>query len=119
MFLVVVIMHNPHHTHNLLRAWEHAGVPGATILDSKGAHRVMKGIRDDLPILGGLEDFETKQERRNRLIFSIVPNQEMIDIMREASQEVIGSFGQENTGLFFVVPIVEAVGRSINYKRGE
>jgi hypothetical protein len=110
MYLIVLVIDNPYHCGNLLRAWEHAGVPGATIIESRGLSRALKGFRDDLPLMPTIDDLMQKSEHRHRTIFSVVSDRETIERVKVVSQKIIGSFEDEHTGFFFVVPVSEALG---------
>jgi hypothetical protein len=110
MYLIVLVIDNPYHCGSLLKAWEAAGVPGATILESRGLSRSLKGIRDDLPLLPNLNDVMHKEEHRHRTVFSVVRDREVVERVKKVSQDIIGPFDQEHTGFFFVVPVSEALG---------
>ena len=110
MFLIVLVIDNPYHCTNLLHEWEKAGVPGATILESRGLSRALSGLRDDLPLMPNIDDIMQKDEHQHRTVFSVVRNQETVERVKQVTQQVIGPFEQENTGFFFVVPVVEVYG---------
>ena len=51
-YLVVFVLDDPDRCRDILDAWEAAGAPGVTILDSSGLGRVRRaGIRDDIPLM--------------------------------------------------------------------
>lgn len=110
MYLIVLVIDNPYHSGDLLRAWELAGVPGATILESRGMSRALKALRDDLPLLPNMDDLLLKDKHRNRTVFSVVRDLETIERVKTVSQSIIGKFEDEHTGFFFVVPVTEALG---------
>ena len=55
MYLIVLVINDPYHCKDLLRSWKEAGVPGATIIESLGLQRALKGIRDSLPLMPALD----------------------------------------------------------------
>ncbi len=111
MFLIVLVVNDPYHCKGLLSAWKEAGVPGATIIESLGLQRALKGVvRDNLPLLPTLEDFEVGEESRNRTMFSVVLDQETVERVRKATEAKLGSLEAEGTGFMFVVPVSEAFG---------
>ena len=113
MFLVVLIVNDPYHCKNLLKSWKEAGVPGATIIESLGLQRALKGtIRDSLPLMPTLEDIEMSEESRNRTVFSVVPDQETVNRVRAATEACLGPLEKENTGFMFVVPVSEIYGQN-------
>jgi hypothetical protein len=111
MFLIVLVVNDPHHCKELLNAWKEAGVPGATIIETLGLQRALKGvIRDNLPLLPSLEDIESGEESRNRTLFSVVLDQETVERVRKGTEAVLGCLECEDTGFMFVVPVSEAFG---------
>lgn len=111
MFLIVLVVNDPFHCKRLLYAWKEVGVPGATIIESLGLQRALKGVlRDNLPLLPTLMDIESGEESHNRTMFSVVPDQEAVDRVRMATEALLGSLEAEDTGFMFVVPVSEAFG---------
>ena len=111
MFLIVLVMNDPYHCKELLSAWKAAGVPGATIIETMGLQRALKGVvRDNLPLLPSLADIESVEETRNRTIFSVVPDQEIVERVRKATEALLGSLEAEGTGFMFVVPVSDVFG---------
>lgn len=111
MYLVVLIVDNPDDCGQILHAWENSGVRGATILESTGLGRFKQSIkRDDLPIMPSLRGLFQQEEVRHRTVFSVVEEDSQIDVLLSATESVIGSLENENTGFLFVVPVVRAYG---------
>jgi nitrogen regulatory protein PII len=110
MFLIVLVINDPYFCNDLLEAWRVAGVPGATILESRGLGRVLKGARDDIPLMPSLDDLVSKEELRHRTVFSVVWDKETIERVKDVTQQVIGRFEDDNTGFFFVVDVLEVHG---------
>ena len=110
MFLIVLVVNDPYHCKNLLKSWKEAGVPGATIIESIGLQRALKGIRDNLPLMPTLEDIETGEESRNRTIFSVVRDQDTVNRVKVATEGCLGPLEKEDTGFMFVVPVSEIYG---------
>jgi hypothetical protein len=50
------------------------------------------------------------EEIRHRLLFSVVDDEALVDRMEKAAEEVIGRLDDHDTGFFFVVPVIKAVG---------
>ena len=110
MYLIVLVINDPYYCNDLLEGWRAAGVPGATILESRGLGRALRGARDDIPLMPSMSDLVSKDELRHRTIFSVVWSRETIERVKEITQKVIGKFEEDNTGFFFVVDVVEAHG---------
>lgn len=110
-FLVVMIIDNPDDCPQVLEAWRQAGASGATILESSGMGRLMgAGLRDDLPLIPNLSAFLGQREEPSQTIFSVVAEQATVDAMIAAAQAIIGDLNQPNTGILFVLPVLQAYG---------
>lgn len=110
MYLIILVIDNPYFCGDVLLAWHQAGVPGATILESHGLGRALTGARDDLPLLPSLDDLVQRDEQRHRTVFAVVPDRDIIARVKQATENVIGRFDDPNTGILFVVPVLEAYG---------
>jgi len=109
--LVVLVLDDPDRCRDVLDAWETAGAPGVTILDSTGLGRVRRlGIRDDVPLMPSLSDLFRRQEGHHRTLFSVVRDQSQVDAIVQATQAVIGELNRRDTGLLFVVPVGQVYG---------
>ena len=112
-YLVVLIVDKPENCPEILDAWEEMGVPGVTILESTGLGRLRRGgLLDDLPLMPSLRDILEAREIPHRTLFSVVPDQEMVDQMIAVVQRVIGDLDEPDTGILFVTPVLQAMGLS-------
>lgn len=110
-FLVVTIVDDPGNCPTILDAWEALGVSGVTILESSGLGHLRKlGMREDMPLLPSLSDFLQQDEIPHRTLLSVVKDQEMVDKMIKAVQDIAGDLDQPNSGFLFVVPVLQAIG---------
>ena len=70
--LVVLVLDDPDQCRDVLDAWEAAGAPGVTILDSSGLGRVRRAtLRDDVPLMPSLSDLLRREEDHHRTLFSL------------------------------------------------
>jgi len=110
-YLVLLVLDNPDHGHDILEAWDAAGANGVTILESTGLGRVRRaGIRDDLPLMPSLGDLLRGDEIHHRTLFSVVETEEQADAIIEATQRIIGDLSNPHTGLAFVVQLHKVYG---------
>ncbi|MFC2063600.1 P-II family nitrogen regulator [Chloroflexota bacterium] len=110
-YLVVFVLDSPDLCQDVLDAWETAGVKGITILESTGIGRVRKsGIRDDLSLMPSLSDLFRSTETHNRTLFSIVDDIETAHALVDAIQNTVGDLDEPDSGLLFIVPLVEVYG---------
>ena len=110
-YLVVLVLDDPDKCSDILDAWEAAGANGITILESTGLGRVRRAVlRDDLPLMPSLQDLLRREESSHRTLFSVVEGQDKVDALVRATQTIIGDLSQPDTGLFFVVPLLQVFG---------
>jgi len=110
-YLVVFVLDNPDLCQDILDGWEKAGAKGITILESTGIGRIRQaGIRDNLPLMPSLSDLFRSIETHNRTLFSVVDDLETAHGLVEAAQCAVGGLEQPNTGLLFVMPLLEVYG---------
>jgi nitrogen regulatory protein PII len=108
--LLVFVLDNLEQCSQVLEAWEGAGAPGITILESTGLGRLRRIMRDDLPLLPSLRDLLAAQELHHRTLFSVIEDETTLERVIAATQRVIGDFTRHHTGLLFVVPVTRVLG---------
>lgn len=110
--MVIMVLNNPDHCMLLLEAWEAAGAPGITILESTGLVRMRRtGARDDVPLIPSLSDFLRGKETHHRTIFSVVDDEAQAQALIQATRrafERIDKNKMESSGVLFVMPVTEA-----------
>ncbi len=110
--LIVVVVTDMQICHDVIHLWEEAGVPGATILDSMGMRHLQRrhAHRDDLPLMPSLRSMLEQEEYNHRTVFSVVPDGFDLDDLIRRTEELVGDFEAEHTGLIFVVPVLQVRG---------
>jgi len=109
--LLVFVLDNADQYPAILEAWESAGVPGVTILDSAGVgHIRAHALRDDLPLMPSLRDLVPGREVNHRTLFSVIEDETVLRRVIAATQAVVGDFSRHHTGLLFVVPVTQVLG---------
>jgi nitrogen regulatory protein PII len=110
-FVVVCVVDDPEKCRLVLDAWDQAGAPGATVLESSGMERIRQaGLRDDLPLLPSLNDLMEQEEEHHRTLFSVIESQELVDRLVEGVRSVIGDLDEDHTGFLFVLPVIQVWG---------
>lgn len=112
MYFVLFVLHNTDLLEDLINAWQNEGVRGATILFSTGLGRLQQkqGGRDDIPLMPSLDDFYEMPEMLSRTIFTVVKDESMIGKLLHVTQQVVGDLDNDDTGMFLVLPVVQAYG---------
>lgn len=108
--LVVLVLDNLLQFPHVLKAWEEAGASGVTVVESTGIKRVLRAMRDDLPLMPSLRDIMAGSELHHRTLFSVIDSQETLDRVVAATARVVGSFDEPHSGLLFVVPVSLVLG---------
>ena len=108
--LLVLVIDDLEVEPDILQAWEEAGVPGVTVLDSQGSRREDEGDRDDLPLIVSLRTVLSAEESNNRTLFSVIDDDAVLERAIQAAQRIIGDFRRRHTGIMFVVPVSRAWG---------
>jgi len=116
--LLVFVLDDEALLNDVLHAWEKAGAPGATVLESTGLRRVTDLFgRDDLPLLPSLRELAEKENCTHRTIFTVLDADALVDKVIAATESVVGDLSQPHTGILFVVPVVRVVGGQMSQKR--
>jgi len=115
MYLILFVLDDPDKLRELLDAWEKAGTGGATILVSTGMQRVRSNaIRDDIPLIPGVDDLYKRIEEHHRTLFTIVKDDEVLQKVVAATEKVVGSLNEPNTGILVVLPTAQVYGLEKN-----
>lgn len=112
MYLILFVLHDTNNLEAVLNAWDEAGVSGVTILPSTGLGRLRQStaLRDDIPLIPRLEDILCHEEQLNRTIFTMVEDDETVNRVVRATENIIGNLNKPNTGILAVLPIVKVFG---------
>ena len=108
--LLVLVMDDVEKVHDVLQVWEQVGMPGVTMLDSIGSKRLVDMGRDDLPLLVSLRAMLEGQEMPNRVIFSVVDDEVVLEKAIVETERIVGDFHKNHTGIMFVMPVARAWG---------
>jgi nitrogen regulatory protein P-II 1 len=109
--LLVLVLDQLEKFPDVLKAWEEAGVPGVTILDSVGSRRLQGYSRlDDLPLMPSLRSLAVGEEIHNRTLLAVIEDDAVLERAIAAAEKVVGDFAQPDTGILFVMPVSRAWG---------
>jgi len=93
-------------------AWEAAGAPGVTLIESYGLHHLReKGKSLEIPLFVSLARVMRQIEETNQTIFSVVDDH-LVDTMIDAACRVLGteSLDMEGSGVAFVLDVDRIIG---------
>jgi len=109
VYLLVMVLDDAQRLDDVLRAWMQAGVPGITILESTGIHRVLTRHRAQPAYMGFGQMFGSGRVGHNTLL-AVIDAMETAEAAVAATEEVVGTLDRPDTGLVFVVPIARTWG---------
>ncbi len=91
----------------LLTAWREIGVPGATILESAGAHRA-EGWLERAGLAGLAHLFEADEVRRRTVMAAV--SDELAGLAIAEAERVVGGFDRPNSGILIALPVLQVLG---------
>lgn len=106
--LLVVILHNLDLLPELLEAWKKVGIPGTTLLSSQGGYQAVNQLQR-----GGLANLLSIMEQASpnqRMILSLIDNNETLSIAISEAERVVGGFDRPNSGILFTMEVGDALG---------
>lgn len=108
--LVVMVLHDLDHFDAVMAAWRGAGAPAITILDSVGSRELKsQAARDDLPLMPTIRDLLQAEDAPRKTLFSLVEDQ-YVDAVIRATEEIVGDMSQADKGILFVLPASRVAG---------
>ncbi|MFQ5398172.1 MAG: P-II family nitrogen regulator [Anaerolineae bacterium] len=109
-YMILLVLDNLEQCPSVLDAWEAAGAPGVTILESTGLARMKSGIRDDLPLMPSITSLLKGREEHHRTLFTVVQDEAQVDQIIETTQAITGDLENAHNGVLFVLPVTRVVG---------
>lgn len=101
MYMIMFVLDNPDQLEVVLRAWEQAGISGATIMESTGFHRLRQRA---LPMRYFFPRAQSIEEGHLTL-FVIVKTEEAVQRCLAATEKIVGDLNQPHTGVFAAWPL--------------
>lgn len=101
MKLLFVVVNREEHLESILSAFVELGVKGATIIDTVGMGRV---LAHDIPIFAGLRYMFESPRPYNKTIFTVIED-ELVEPVVNAIEEVCGPLDAPGTGIVFTTPV--------------
>ncbi len=109
--LLIVILSHLEQVPQLMQAWEKAGVPGVTIVDSVGGFRARRWLeRSGLPLPAALRGLFQAEEVRGRILLAAIDDETILEHAVAEAKQVTGGFDQPHGGLLLVLPVSLSLG---------
>lgn len=107
MELLVCVINKPELLDDVLAGFLEVGIPGCTVIDSKGMGKI---VSQDIPIFSGFKGLFPGVRESNFTIFSLIKEKETLENAIRVVQAVYGDFEQPSSGILFTVPVSRVVG---------
>lgn len=122
-YFVMLVLHDVSRLHEVMLAWEDAGVSGVTVIATSGLGRIKHStaLREDLPLIPNLSDLLNGQHEElfNRTMFSIVESDALVDKVVEATERVLGDLNKPRNGIIAVFPLARVHGMRPPWQPGD
>jgi len=105
MYMVMMVLDDEKHLISLLDAWVAAGVSGATVFESMGAHRI-RACRARLHARFDFAHLADECEEEGHLtLFAIVPDEAAVQACLAGAERVVGDLDKPDTGVLAAWPL--------------
>jgi len=108
MYMLIMVLDDTARLGDVLRAWEEAGVPGVTILESTGLARALE--KAPARVAGSLVPDAARFGHQT--LFAVVDDIDVAARVADHVQAILGDLNNPNTGILFLVPVLAAWGLS-------
>jgi len=117
MKLVILITAEIEQGLQIAQAWQDLGAPGVTIVRSYGLRALQNEVergavelpRMTVSITSAIASIIDQVQKRTELILSVAED-ELVEDMIQAGQQVLGDLEAADTGVIFVLPVERALG---------
>ncbi|MBK9054628.1 MAG: hypothetical protein IPL78_28095 [Chloroflexi bacterium] len=110
MYMLWLVLDDSAKLNEVLAAWDEAGAPGITILESTGLNRVLTRLGASAAFAGFGAMFGSGQIGHHTL-FTIIPDLDLAQTIITATEAVLGSLKEPNTGIAFALPVAQTWGK--------
>jgi hypothetical protein len=116
--LVVLITSRIEKSLEVAEAWQAAGAPGVTLIDSHGLRKLQEKSRDlELPLFVSMESVMRQLEVTSQTILSVVNDHEA-DGLIKAAEAILGDLHEPDAGIIFVMDVERVVGMAYHGREG-
>lgn len=107
MHLLVCVVNNTALVNDIIGGFVRIGVTGATVIDSHGTATI---AAEQIPVLTGFRHLVQSNRQPNRTIFSVIKDEQTLDLAMEVVEDVCGGLDGSSTGIMFAVPVTHVKG---------
>ena len=111
--MIIFVLNNLDKSADLLEAWEAAGARGITCIDTTGSGNIRTSAEiANLPFYLSLKDILKSKQHHHCTFFTVVDNDNLLEKLIQAAQDITGGLEKPNTGCLFTVPVSSVYGMS-------
>ena len=111
--MIIFVLNNLDKSADLLEAWEAAGARGITCINSTGIGNIRTSAEiANLPFNLSLKDILKSKHHHHCTFFTVVDNDNLLEKLIQAAQDITGGLEKPNTGFLFTVPVSSVYGMS-------
>ncbi|MBZ0298387.1 MAG: hypothetical protein K8J31_01545 [Anaerolineae bacterium] len=110
--LVILITPLIDDAHTVADAWQQAGTPGVTFIESYGMRRLQEATHNPevLPGIMSMIELLRNREENSVTLMSVVQDSAMADRLIDAARQIVGDLNGPDNGILFVIDVERAVG---------
>ena len=110
MQLLVMSTNQTEKVPSVLSGFMEAGIRGASVIDCEGMLAALDRASIEPPsIFGSLRKFINPENEANKMLVVLLPA-DVVPKAKEVIHRVIGQFDKPNTGVMFVLPVLDVEG---------
>ncbi len=113
MKLLVLVLNKTENLNDILEGFLDIGIRGATVIDSTGMGRILS---TKVPIFGGLSHLFEGDRPANKVVFSIIEDNNKVRQAVQLVKRLVGDFKEPGTGILFTVNVENVIGLADNLK---
>jgi len=107
MHLLICVVNNTALVNEIIGGFVRIGVTGATVIDSHGTVAI---AAEQIPVFTGFRHLVQSNRLPNRTIFSVIKDEQTLDLAMEVVEKICGDLGESSTGIMFAVPVSHVKG---------
>lgn len=110
--LVVLVTPLLAEAHHIAEAWQQAGAPGVTFIESYGLRRLQETGQeiDVLPGIFSVLEMLRSGDKNGIMLLSVVNEPQTVDRLIKATHAITGDLNNPNNGILFVIHVEQVIG---------
>lgn len=115
MYLLLMVLDDSQRLNGVLEAWRGVGVPGITILESTGLHRVLPR-HDAQPMYASFAHLFGGGRIGHYTLFAIIDSLEQAEAAVVATENLLGDLRKPHSGIICALPVAKVWGKPEPYE---